>query len=203
MTFLITHAKEFLRGLKQVLFEILSVFYQSNQNKKEPLRNLSSIHFVIRSMLSLISTISYQYTIFRLIVILAFRKDNFVEDNENKINKPVLYVRQTQPLLPIIMDNGTAVDPYDDSIPFEQKRSYNAGYVINYETALAAILVIDYSMQIFAIMIMMIGNLNIDMGSDTITDMMNEARFKYKFFTFMITASLTNIGVFMFIERES
>lgn len=81
--------------------------------------------------------------------------------------------------------------------------SYNAGYVINYETALAAILVIDYSMQIFAIMIMMIGNLNIDMGSDTITDMMNEARFKYKFFTFMITASLTNIGVFMFIERES
>jgi len=55
-------------------------------------------------------------------------------------------------------------------------------------------------MQIIAIMYMMIANLNIDMGKETITDMMNEARFKYKFLTFMITASLTNLGVFKFID---
>jgi len=64
------------------------------------------------------------------------------------------------------------------------------------------ILVIDYSMQIIALIYMMIANMCIDMGKETITDMMNEARFKYKFLTFMITASLTNMGVFLFIERE-
>jgi hypothetical protein len=75
--------------------------------------------------------------------------------------------------------------------------------VIKKEAALMAILVIDYSMQIIAIMFMMIANLGIDMGTETITDMMNEARFKYKFLTFMITASLTNLGVFLFIENEN
>jgi hypothetical protein len=64
------------------------------------------------------------------------------------------------------------------------------------------ILVIDYSMQIIALIYMMIANMCIDMGKETITDMMNEARFKYKFLTFMITASLTNMGVFLFIENE-
>lgn len=51
-------------------------------------------------------------------------------------------------------------------------------------------------------MIMMIANLNIDLGKKTITDMMNEARFNFKFITFMITASLTNIGVYLFIVFE-
>jgi hypothetical protein len=64
------------------------------------------------------------------------------------------------------------------------------------------ILVIDYGMQIIALIYMMIANMCIDMGKETITDMMNEARFKYKFLTFMITASLTNMGVFLFIESE-
>ena len=51
-------------------------------------------------------------------------------------------------------------------------------------------------------MFMMIANLLIDMGSETITDMMNEVRFKFKFFTFMITASLTNLGVLTYIDLE-
>jgi hypothetical protein len=43
----------------------------------------------------------------------------------------------------------------------------------------------------------------VDFGKKTITDKMNEQRFMVKFYTFILTASLTCIGVNLFILKQS
>jgi hypothetical protein len=86
--------------IKNVIIELLSTIFTKKENTQEPYENLSSFHFVIRSMLALISTILYQYTIFRMIVILAYRPDNFVIDTGGEATKPALYMPQDQPTRP-------------------------------------------------------------------------------------------------------
>jgi hypothetical protein len=114
-------ANDIIEGLKELILDILSNFFPKKENKEKPYENLSNFHFIIRSMLALISTILYQYTIFRMIVILMYRKDNFVTDTEESgSTKPALYVFQTQPIVPDTDNEGGSTDV-----------SQNAGYVIH------------------------------------------------------------------------
>lgn len=50
---------------------------------------------------------------------------------------------------------------------------------------------------------MMVANFLIDFGQQTLTDKMNESRYFIKFCTFLLTATLTNIGVNLFIKWDN
>jgi hypothetical protein len=50
---------------------------------------------------------------------------------------------------------------------------------------------------------MMVANFLIDFGEKTLTDKMNESRYFIKFCTFLLTATLTNIGVNLFIQWDN
>jgi hypothetical protein len=86
--------KVIAEGLKDIILDILSNFFPKKENKEVPYENLSNFHFIIRSILALVSTILYQYTIFKMIVILAYRTDNFVTDTKGDSTKPALYMKQ-------------------------------------------------------------------------------------------------------------
>jgi len=130
-----TRLDDFRKAAFEFLVDLLSNFYSQGLDDKKPFENLGNLHFVIRSIFALLSTIAYQYTIFKMIVILAYRDDNFTDIvTEGGEVKPALYLKQDQPN---ITDND------EDGLT---NTSFHAGYVIKYEAALAMILVIDYCM---------------------------------------------------------